>query len=321
MIVDSYGRRFRNLRVSLTSACNYACTYCVPNGKRLQPAKEELEAEDLWAIVELLVSSGGIEKLRFTGGEPLLSPKFDLLFSRAMKLDFLDVSLTTNGQLIPKKAEILLGSGLKRINISLDTLDPQSFKEIARGGDLKTVLEGINLLKENQVEIKINMVPMMGKNESQILPLLDFCLERGIELRFIELMNMGHLRSGNQYLLEFLGMDRILGHIGERYEYSRTNAPYDSTAIRYEIPGKGVFGIIANNSEPFCSSCTRLRVSSNGLLYGCLSNAANFDLKPFLKIPELERPKELEGALSAALRHKQDVSFTGEVTVMKFIGG
>ena len=321
MIVDSYGRRFRNLRVSLTSACNYACTYCVPNGKRLQPAKEELEAEDLWAIVELLVSSGGSEKLRFTGGEPLLSPKFDLLFSRAMKLDFLDVSLTTNGQLIPKKAEILLGSGLKRINISLDTLDPQSFKEIARGGDLKTVLEGINLLKENQVEIKINMVPMMGKNESQILPLLDFCLERGIELRFIELMNMGHLRSGNQYLLEFLGMDRILGHIGERYEYSRTNAPYDSTAIRYEIPGKGVFGIIANNSEPFCSSCTRLRVSSNGLLYGCLSNAANFDLKPFLKIPELERPKELEGALSAALRHKQDVSFTGEVTVMKFIGG
>ena len=321
MIVDSYGRRFRNLRVSLTSACNYACTYCVPNGKRLQPAKEELEAEDLWAIVELLVSSGGIEKLRFTGGEPLLSPKFDLLFSRAMKLDFLDVSLTTNGQLIPKKAEILLGSGLKRINISLDTLDPQSFKEIARGGDLKTVLEVINLLKENQVEIKINMVPMMGKNESQILPLLDFCLERGIELRFIELMNMGHLRSGNQYLLEFLGMDRILGHIGERYEYSRTNAPYDSTAIRYEIPGKGVFGIIANNSEPFCSSCTRLRVSSNGLLYGCLSNAANFDLKPFLKIPELERPKELEGALNAALRHKQDVSFTGEVTVMKFIGG
>tara|TARA_B100000686_G_C16721591_1_gene935293 strand:+ start:647 stop:1570 length:924 start_codon:yes stop_codon:yes gene_type:complete len=307
--------------VSLTSACNYACTYCVPNGKRLQPAKEELEAEDLWAIVELLVSSGGIEKLRFTGGEPLLSPKFDLLFSRAMKLDFLDVSLTTNGQLIPKKAEILLGSGLKRINISLDTLDPQSFKEIARGGDLKTVLEGINLLKENQVEIKINMVPMMGKNESQILPLLDFCLERGIELRFIELMNMGHLRSGNQYLLEFLGMDRILAHIGERYEYSRTNAPYDSTAIRYEIPGKGVFGIIANNSEPFCSSCTRLRVSSNGLLYGCLSNAANFDLKPLLKIPELERPKELEGALNAALRHKQDVSFTGEATVMKFIGG
>ena len=116
-------------------------------------------------------------------------------------------------------------------------------------------------------------------------------------------------------------MDKILGYIGERYEYSRTNAPYDSTAIRYEIPGKGVFGIIANNSEPFCSSCTRLRVSSNGLLYGCLSNAANFDLKPLLKTPEMDRPKELEGALNAALKHKQDVSFTGEVTVMKFIGG
>ena len=116
-------------------------------------------------------------------------------------------------------------------------------------------------------------------------------------------------------------MTEILEAIGNRYEFSRTDAPYDSTAVRYEIPGAGYFGIIANESEPFCSACTRLRLSSNGFLYGCLSNARSHDMKPVLALPEHQALARLQSLLVQALADKQRASFTGEVTVMKFIGG
>ncbi len=321
MIVDALGRRFRNLRVSLTAACNYACTYCVPDGKKLQAADHELSAEALSYAVELLVDAAGIEKLRITGGEPLLSPKFDALLPQVMKLPLADVSLTTNGQLILRKADLIAQSGLKRINVSLDTLDPERFRAIARGGDLATVLEGMALMREAGLRIKVNMVPMRTHNAEQILPMLDFCLEHGMELRYIELMNMGHLRYGNGFQRDFLGMEEILETIAARYEFTRTDAPYDSTAVRFEIPGHGFFGVIANETEPFCSSCTRLRLSSNGRLYGCLSNAANHDMRPVLALPHHQAMARLQSTLVQALADKQDLSFKGEVTVMKFIGG
>lgn len=321
MIVDALGRRFRNLRISLTAACNYACTYCVPDGKKLQAANHELSAEELTYAVRLLVDAGGIEKLRITGGEPLLSPKFDELLPAVMKLGLSDVSLTTNGQLIPRKAELIAESGLRRINVSLDTLDPQRFRAIARSGDLDTVLTGMRLMREAGLKIKVNMVPLRTGNAEQILPMLDYCLEHGMELRFIELMNMGHLRYGNAFQRDFLGMEEILEMIAGRYQFTRTDAPYDSTAVRFEIPGKGFFGVIANETEPFCSSCTRLRLSSNGFLYGCLSNAANHDMRPILELPHHQAMARLQSTLLKALGDKQDLSFKGEVTVMKFIGG
>jgi cyclic pyranopterin phosphate synthase len=321
MIVDSLGRRFRNLRVSLTAACNYACTYCVPDGKRLQPAAHELSADEMVYAVSLLVDAAGIEKLRITGGEPLLSPKFEELLPKVMKLPLHDISVTTNGQLVPRKIDVILESGLKRINVSLDTLDPERFRAIARSGDLATVLDGLESLRAAGLKIKINMVPMRTRNADQIMPMLEYCLERNFELRFIELMSMGHLRYGNQFQRDFLGMEEILETISQRYEFTRTDAPYDSTAVRFEIPDAGFFGIIANESEPFCSSCTRLRLSSNGFLYGCLSNAAHHDMKPVLALPHHQAMARLQSLLVRALGDKQDLSFKGEVTVMKFIGG
>jgi len=321
MIVDSLGRRFRNLRVSLTAACNYACTYCVPDGKRLQPAAHELSAEEMAEAVGLLVDAAGIEKLRITGGEPLLSPKFDDLLPKVMALPLSDVSVTTNGQLVKRKIDVLLNAGLKRVNVSLDTLQADRFQAIARSGDLATVLEGLDLLRNAGLKIKINMVPMRSQNADQIMPMLEYCLERGFELRFIELMSMGHLRYGNQFQKDFFGMEEILETISEHYEFTRTDAPYDSTAVRFEIPDAGFFGIIANESEPFCSSCTRLRLSSNGFLYGCLSNSAHHDMKPILELPHHQAMAQLQSLLVRALADKQDISFKGEVTVMKFIGG
>ena len=321
MIVDAQGRRFRNLRVSLTAACNYACTYCVPDGKRLQAAVAELSASELLRAVRLLIESAGIEKLRITGGEPLLSPKFDEFLPAVMRLPLADVSVTTNGQLLPRKAALVKASGLKRINVSLDTLNALRFRAIARSGDLATVLDGIERMLEAKLRVKVNMVPMKSANVDQILPMLDYCLARGIELRFIELMNMGHLKHSAAYQRDFFGMDDILSLVGTRYEFARTEAAYDSTSVRYEIPGKGVFGIIANESEPFCASCTRLRLSSNGYLYGCLSSSKRHAIADVLKLPDDQARTVLQNRLMGALADKQTLQFKGEVTVMKFIGG
>ena len=321
LIVDRQGRSFRNLRISLTAACNYACSYCVPDGKRLQAAAYELGAQEMIQAVRLLIATAGIDKVRITGGEPLLSPKFGELLKGIMGLGLQDVSLTTNGQLLPRHANDIIESKMKRINVSLDTLNRDAFRDIARSGDLNTVLHGIELMQAGGLKVKINMVPMRGVNDDQIIPLLEYSLERGIELRFIELMNMGHLQASPVHGQQFYSMDEILACISERYGFTRTDAPFDSTAVRYEIPGHGTFGIIANESEPFCKNCTRLRLSSNGDVYGCLSNARSQSIRELLPLSDEEAGPQLQTILLSALGDKQSDNFSGEVTVMKFIGG
>ena len=137
MIVDRQGRRFRNLRISLTAACNYACTYCVPDGKRLVAAQDELSAEAMLRGVAYLIEAAGIERLRITGGEPLVSPKLEAFLRGVSQLGLADISLTSNGQLLARKLPLLLECGIRRLNISLDTLDATAFRAIARGGDLE----------------------------------------------------------------------------------------------------------------------------------------------------------------------------------------
>ncbi|EJT83475.1 molybdenum cofactor synthesis domain-containing protein [Pseudomonas putida S11] len=164
-------------------------------------------------------------------------------------------------------------AGIRRLNVSLDTLDPQAFRRIARGGDLASVLAGMERASAMGMQIKVNMVPMRGHNLDQVLPLLDYCLERGFELRFIELMRMGHLaRDQNVFLQQFVGLDQLLALIAGKHAYVQVDAPLDATALRYQVPGTGHFGVIANESVPFCRTCSRLRLSSTGWLHGCLSS-------------------------------------------------
>lgn len=322
MIVDRQGRRFRNLRVSLTAACNYACTYCVPDGKRLVAAQDELSAENLARGVAYLIEAAGIERLRITGGEPLVSPKLDSFLHAVSKLDLKDISLTTNGQLLSRKLSLLLECGIRRLNVSLDTLDAESFRTIARGGDLATVLKGLDEAHAAGLKIKINMVPLRGKNLDQVVPLLDYCLERGFELRFIELMRMGHLaRDGNAFASQFVGLNELLELIGQNHAYLQADAPVDATALRYEVPGQGHFGIIANESVPFCRTCSRLRLSSTGWLHGCLSSSNRHYVGDLLDKPRHQALPALQRLLVKALADKQELAFSGGVTVMKIIGG
>lgn len=271
--------------------------------------------------VALLVGAAGISRLRITGGEPLISPKFDEFLIGVSKLGLTDVAVTTNGQFLGRKIEVMKESGLARVNVSLDTLEADKFRSIARSGDLKTVLDGIDQACGAGMRVKVNMVPMRTANIDQVVPLLDYCLDRKIELRFIELMNMGHLKRNQMYEREFVGMNDLLDLIRTKYEVRMTDAPYDSTSLRFEIPNQGRFGIIANESEPFCRTCTRLRLSSNGHLYGCLSNSQNFSIRHLLEQPYHIAINELQGVLRNALASKQRLAFTGETTVMKFIGG
>lgn len=322
MIVDRQGRRFRNLRVSLTAACNYACTYCVPDGKRLVAAQDELSAEAMARGVAYLIEAAGIERLRVTGGEPLVSPKLETFLTSVAPLGLDEISLTTNGQLLARKLPLLRAAGIRRLNVSLDTLDPDAFRRIARGGDLATVLDGMEQASAAGMKIKVNMVPLRGQNFDQVIPLLEYCLARGFELRFIELMRMGHLaRDSNAFLQQFVSLEHLLQLIGERYEYLQANAPVDATALRYQIPGQGYFGVIANESVPFCRTCSRLRLSSTGWLHGCLSSSNRHYIGDLLDKPRHEALPALQGLLLKALGDKQPVAFSGGATVMKIIGG
>lgn len=322
MIVDRQGRRFRNLRVSLTAACNYACTYCVPNGKRLVAAQDELSAESLVHGVAYLIEAAGIERLRVTGGEPLVSPKLDAFLHGVSRLGLQDIAITTNGQLLSKKLPLLLDCGIRRLNVSLDTLDAEAFRRIARSGDLATVLKGLDEARAAGLKIKLNMVPLRGQNLDQVVPLLDYCLEHGFELRFIELMRMGHLaRDANTFNQQFVGMQDLLDLIGERHAYVQADAPVDATALRYEVPGQGYFGVIANESVPFCRTCSRLRLSSTGWLHGCLSSSNRHYVGDLLDKPRHQALPALQRLLVRALADKQEVAFSGGVTIMKIIGG
>ena len=322
MIVDRQGRRFRNLRISLTAACNYACTYCVPDGKRLVAAQDELSADAMLRGVAYLIEAAGIEQLRITGGEPLVSPKLEALLRGVSQLGLADISLTTNAQLLTRKLPLLLECGIRRLNVSLDTLDASAFRRIARGGDLATVLDGLQQAKAAGLQIKVNMVPLRGQNLDQVLPMLDYCLSNGFELRFIELMRMGHLaRDGNGFQQQFVGMPELLAMIGEQHAFSQAPAPLDATALRYEIAGQGFFGVIANESVPFCRTCSRLRLSSTGWLHGCLSSSNRHYVGDLLDKPRHQALPALQGLLVKALGDKQAVAFSGAVTVMKIIGG
>jgi cyclic pyranopterin phosphate synthase len=181
--------------------------------------------------VEYLIEAAGIERLRITGGEPLVTPKFEPFLQAVSALKLKDISLTTNGQLLAKKLPIIIDNGVRRLNVSLDTLDAEAFPVLARGGDLKTVLAGLEEARQAGLKIKVNMVPLRGQNLDQILPLLEYCLERGFELRFIELMRMGHLaRDPNGFQQQFVRLAELLEIIGAVHPFVQADAPVDATS-------------------------------------------------------------------------------------------
>lgn len=314
-ITDIYNRSFKSLRVSLLSACNFKCLYCVDEEREVkrEPCRSDrLPDEELTALILKLHRLLGLETIRLTGGEPLLFKGIVELVKQLKAAGVPRVTLTTNGVLLGKLAGELAGAGLDALNVSLDAIRPDVFAKITGRQQLHKVLEGIDAAKAAGIPVKLNTVVMRGSNEQEIPALLRFAQEKGLVIRFLELMKMGHLHaSGDQH---FFSAFEILAMIPETGYLSALPRKASATA-RYWQTGTGqVFGIIANESIPFCSDCNRLRLDCSGKVYGCLSNPLGFSIRG---VDE----QGLKEILLQTLYQKQPLRFTGSTMSMLAIGG
>ena len=318
MIEDSLGRTFKKLRLSLNYICNFACTYCVSEEDVYSPRKahtgKSLSAKEFAILVSKLHSHLKLEEVRLTGGEPTLYSELVELIYLLKEIGIPKVALTTNGYLLSKLARDLKLAGLDSMNISLDAVNPEVFSKMSRGKKIEKTLEGIFAVKENEIPFKLNATIMKGYNEQEILSLLEFSGKLGVTVRYLELMKMGHLSGKTPE--EIFTEKEILDSISKDYSFKELPREKSSTA-KYWITKEGYqFGIIANESSPFCGDCNRLRLDSQGSVYGCLSSNHAFSIREAVhsEIP-------LEPILYQALLKKQDYQFSGSSLGMMSIGG
>ncbi|GAL82916.1 molybdenum cofactor biosynthesis protein MoaA [Sporocytophaga myxococcoides] len=317
MLNDKYGRTFKTLRVSLTNACNLFCNYCTNQPvteKTVYPESNILTTKEYIKIIKSLHHKLNLETVRLTGGEPLLYKDIVNLIEGIREIGIKKVKLTTNAVFLKEKAVSLKNAGITNINVSLDSIDPESFFIISKRRNLKKILEGIDHALAIGLPVKLNTVVMKGMNADQILPLLDFARERRISIRFLEVMKMGHLH--NSYKEIYFSQKEILEKIAERHQFIPMDREHSATATYWITDKKQVFGIIANESHPFCRDCNRLRLDSYGNIYGCLSNDDGISIKD-----HSDDSLKLEYSLKQALSQKQEVQFAGSVMSMRYIGG
>lgn len=300
-VLDKFGRPIRDLRISVTDRCNFRCTYCMPkeifgNDYQFLPQEELLTYEEMERVAKIFASLG-VEKLRITGGEPLMRKGLPSLIERLTKIEGItDIGLTTNAVMLDRYAEDLYKAGLRRLNISLDAMDPFLFGEMnGRGTHPQAILKNIELAKEMGFHIKVNMVVQKDVNVREILPMAMHFKERGITLRFIEFMDVG---NDNAWSFDkVVTKENILRLLQTEFELEPIDADYyGEVAKRYRYKDNGVeVGFITSVSESFCSSCTRARISSDGKIYTCLFASEGFDLR------ELVRSGKTDEALKEAL--------------------
>lgn len=294
-LIDNFGRVHNNLRISVTDRCNLRCVYCMPENVQFLDSKELLSFEEINAFVNIAVTRG-INKVRLTGGEPLLRRDLHKLVEYLSKIEQIqDISLTTNGMLLTNQAKALKEAGLKRITISLDTLIPDRFQDLCKRDGLEQTLEGIdaaiNLGFQN---IKLNSVCIKGINDDEVENLAKFAREKQIEIRFIEYMPIG---ANPWEKAKVLLAHEILEKIDSAISPLIPAGNYDPMAPAMEFiyeDGRGKVGIIASVSKPFCKSCNRIRITAEGKLRNCLFALEETDIKPFLR-PNLNA----EGILKA----------------------
>ena len=267
MLIDGHGREVNYLRVSVTERCNFRCQYCMPDKPfSWVPQENLLSFEDLFAFIKAAIDQG-ISKIRLTGGEPLLRADLDRLVR--MIHDYapdIDLALTTNGFLLPDVAQKLADAGLKRLNISLDSLKPAVAAQIAQKNVLGRVLEGIDAALASGLKIKINMVPLKGINDDEIVDVMEYAKARGIEIRFIEYMENALAKDG---LKGLLGKE-ILEKVKEKYTIKKIGRSGSSPSFAYELEDGYHFGLIDPHKHDFCETCNRIRLTAEGHLIPCL---------------------------------------------------
>ncbi len=289
MLIDSFDRKIDYIRVSVTSRCNFRCLYCMPNTPfEWEPKENILSYEEMFEFLRLAIDEG-IKKIRITGGEPLLRKDLDKFIK--MLHDYaphLDLALTTNGYYLPEYASKLKKAGLKRVNISLDSLKPEIANKIAQKNILDRVLNGINIAINEGFVVKLNTVVMKGINDNEILDLLEFAKNKGVIIRFIEFMENERAYPG----IKRVGSEEILNQISKKYSFKEL--PKDNSASKYfEMEDGYKFGIIEPHNEDFCKSCNRIRLTAEGFLIPCLFFTESYNIKEAIRQGDIKTAAEI----------------------------
>lgn len=335
-IRDHLGRPLKDLRISVMDRCNFRCIYCMPeekfhSGFNFLKSSERLSFDEILRVTKLFTDLG-VSKIRITGGEPLLRVNLTELIGDLSTLKKIeDIALTTNGVLLKKYSEELKACGLNRITVSLDSIDPEQFRKMSGGrGNLETVLEGIDAaLSVGFKKLKINAVIKRGTNDDQVIEMIDYFKDQSVIIRFIEYMDVGNL---NQWKLnETVGSDEIIKKLSEKWQLDPLDKNYEGeTAQRYQIDGSETeIGLISSVTKPFCGSCTRARLSSDGKLYNCLFASEGKDIRSWVRDGRSDEyiKNELASIWKerrdrySELRYSDEIDNTDEKVEMYYIGG
>ena len=282
-LLDTFGRPLRNLRLSVTDRCNLRCAYCMPEKDYVWlPREDVLRFEEISTLVDVFVGLG-VNKLRLTGGEPLLRRDLPALVQMlAAKAGLTDLALTTNGVLLAQQADALRAAGLGRITVSLDTLRPKRFTELTRFDSLDAVLEGMDAASRAFGRFKIDSVVIRGVNDDELADLIEYGRSKNAEVRFIEYMDVGGATRWSPS--DVVSRAEILETLAVRYGAIEPLLEVSSApADRFRLPDGTVFGIISSTTAPFCGSCDRSRLTADGLWYLCLYAARGIDLRAALR--------------------------------------
>lgn len=287
-LIDRFQRRVDYVRLSVTDRCDFRCVYCMAEEMTFVPKPQVLTLEEQFQIAQAFTELG-VGKIRLTGGEPLIRSDVLSLIKRLGQLPALNqLVLTTNGSQLQRMAANLHEYGVKRINISLDSLQPRRFRQLTRHGNLDQVLAGIETAIATGFErIKVNAVILKGRNEDEVLDLVDYVCQRGIDIAFIEEMPLGHIVEHNR-ALSFCSSEELRGIINQRYTLHSLGEPAgsDGPARYYGLTGSSSrIGFISPHSQNFCHLCNRVRVTAEGRLLLCLGNEHSADLRAVLRAP------------------------------------
>lgn len=302
---DGFGRKIDYLRISVTDRCNFRCHYCMPEHQQFLPRTELLDYQEIVALADRFIAHG-IRKIRLTGGEPLVRKDMQILirslghYVRAGKLD--ELTMTTNGSRLAEFATILAEAGIRRINVSLDSLDTGQFRSITRGGDLGQVIEGIKAAKSAGIHIRINMVAMKDLNEDQLLPIAEYCAANGHDLAVIETMPLGddiHGRNG-----QYMALNDFIAPLSSQYRIEPLDHRTAGPARYFRISGLNIrLGLITPLSANFCDNCNRLRLTTDGKIFMCLGSDMHVDFRRALREEGMEAVDRL---LQKALKLKPE---------------
>jgi cyclic pyranopterin phosphate synthase len=281
-LIDRYGRRITYLRLSVTDRCDFRCTYCMPMEMAFLPRAQVLSLEECLAVARVFASLGA-DKIRLTGGEPLVRRGLAWLAGEIKKIPGInEVALTTNGSQLPRYAGELASAGVRRVNVSLDTLDAERFRAITRTGELGKVIKGIDAARRAGMKVKINTVMMRGVNDEELTALTAFAVDREIDISFIEEMPLGDI--GHARAATFLDADTAMARLRAAYTLTKSAHNSGGPARYWAIAGTASkVGFISPHTHNFCESCNRVRVTCTGELYPCLGQNEAIDIKPALR--------------------------------------